>query len=87
MKLKLVKYHPLFAYSVGDVFEVNEADTKHLLDGKYAEPLGEAAKEEKKEEPRQEPEAENASDQNAGAALEQAKANDKKSNRNSKKDK
>lgn len=34
--LKLIKYHPLFAYSVGDVFEVNERDTKTLLDGKYA---------------------------------------------------
>jgi hypothetical protein len=34
--LKLVKYHPLFAYSVGDIFEVSEADAKILLDGKYA---------------------------------------------------
>lgn len=40
MKLRLVKYHPQFAYSVGDEFKVNDADTKTLLDGKYAEPIG-----------------------------------------------
>jgi hypothetical protein len=40
MTLKLVKYHPLFAYSVGDEFQVNEKDTQHLLDGGYAVPVG-----------------------------------------------
>lgn len=39
MKLKLVKYHPLYAYSVGDQFEVNEEHTKVLLEGKYATPV------------------------------------------------
>jgi hypothetical protein len=34
--LKLVKYHPLFAYSVGDEFEVGESDTKILIEGGYA---------------------------------------------------
>jgi hypothetical protein len=43
VKLQLVKYHPLFAYSVGDKFEVNDADTKLLLDGKYAVPASEKA--------------------------------------------
>lgn len=36
MKIKLVKYHPLFAYSVGDVFEVNKKDTEYLLGSAYA---------------------------------------------------
>ena len=40
MKLRLIKYNPLFAYSVGDQFEVNEADTKTLLDGNFAVPAG-----------------------------------------------
>lgn len=40
MLLRLIKYHPLFAYSVGDEFEVSEKDTQTLLDGKYAEPVG-----------------------------------------------
>ncbi len=34
--LKLVKFHPRFAYDPGDVFEVDEANTKFLLDNKYA---------------------------------------------------
>jgi hypothetical protein len=38
MLLRLIKYHPLFAYSVGDEFEVNEKDTQTLLDGEYAVP-------------------------------------------------
>jgi hypothetical protein len=38
--LKLIKYHPRYAYSVGDEFEVNEKDTKELLDGGYAVPVG-----------------------------------------------
>jgi hypothetical protein len=42
MKLHLIKYHPQFAYSVGDQFEVNDADTKTLLDGGYAVPASEA---------------------------------------------
>lgn len=36
MKIKLVKYHPEFAYSVGDEFQVSESHTKLLLDGGYA---------------------------------------------------
>jgi hypothetical protein len=40
MKIKLIKYHPQFAYSVGDVFEVNDRDTEILLSGNYAEPVG-----------------------------------------------
>lgn len=40
MVLKLVKYHPQFAYSVGDEFTVNEKDTKILLEGGYAMPVG-----------------------------------------------
>jgi hypothetical protein len=34
--LKLVKYHPQFAYSVGDVFEVSESDSKYLLENEFA---------------------------------------------------
>lgn len=34
--LKLIKYHPQYAYSVGDVFEVNKKDTEYLLKEKYA---------------------------------------------------
>lgn len=39
--LKLIKYHPLFAYCVGDVFKVNEADTKILTEEGYAVPATE----------------------------------------------
>jgi hypothetical protein len=42
--LKLKKYHDLFAYSVGDVFQVNQKDTEILLKGGFAE---EASKEER----------------------------------------
>lgn len=45
MKIKLVKYHPAYAYSVGDEFEVNEAHTNLLLDGGYAVKVKEAEKE------------------------------------------
>lgn len=68
MQLKLIKYHPLFAYSVGDVFEVNEKDTKHLLDGKYAVPASDDDQLEKliaKEE-------EDRADKDAQAALNDA---------------
>lgn len=57
--LKLVKYHPLFAYSVGDVFEVNEKDTETLIKGGFAieatedDILGvEIEKEKKEKEPK-----------------------------------
>lgn len=40
MELQLIKYHPLFAYSVGDKFQVSEGNTKILLDGGYAVPVG-----------------------------------------------
>jgi hypothetical protein len=42
--LKLKKYHDLFAYSVGDVFQVNDKDTDLLLKGEFAV---EASKEER----------------------------------------
>jgi hypothetical protein len=38
--LKLIKYHPLFSYSVGDEFEVSDADKKFLLEGGFAVPAG-----------------------------------------------
>jgi hypothetical protein len=44
MLIRLIKYHPLYAYSVGDEFEVNEEHTQILLDGKYAEPVGSSQK-------------------------------------------
>jgi hypothetical protein len=60
MTLKLIKYHPLFAYSVGDVFEVNDSDTNKLLEGKYAVPVDGA-------------DIETASDKEAAQALNDAK--------------
>jgi hypothetical protein len=65
MKLKLVKYHPLFAYSVGDEFEVLPHDEKTLLDGKYAVPVSAHV------------EVEKATDQGAESALEEAKEKSK----------
>lgn len=41
MKIKLIKYHPKFAYSVGDVFEVPPIKEAILLDGGYAVPVEE----------------------------------------------
>lgn len=78
--LKLVKYHPLFAYSVGDTFEVNETDTKTLLDGKYAIRLSQEQAEEKQlEQMIAEEEAEKATDKGAESALNEAKTKTKPS--------
>jgi hypothetical protein len=87
MRIKLIKYHPLYAYSVGDVFEVNEEHTKYLLEEKYAEAVD-------SDEPKQvevkiednppitQDIVENASDKPAELALNAAKENDKKGNQN-----
>lgn len=56
MLLQLIKYHPLFAYSKGDQFEVNDEDTKTLLEGKYAVPVGDHAQIETPEDKQPEPE-------------------------------
>lgn len=73
MKLKLVKYHPKFAYSVGDVFEVPPVKEAILLDGGYAVPV----EEEKPKTTESKPEGEDASDKEASAALDEAKQNSK----------
>jgi hypothetical protein len=75
--LKLVKYHPLFAYSVGDVFEVNEKDTKTLLEGGYATRISKGQAEEEQLEQMIAEEAEKATDKGAGAALSEAKEKSK----------
>lgn len=47
--LQLIKYHPLFAYSVGDRFKVNAEDENLLIEGGYAVRVSEELTEEELE--------------------------------------
>ena len=79
--LKLIKYHPLFAYSVGDVFQVNEADTEYLKKEGYAEDATEEeaaqALEKLDSEEFNRLERNEAIDKQANAALNEAKGRSK----------
>jgi hypothetical protein len=39
MKVKIIKYHPLFAYDVGDIAPLIESDAQRLIESGHAVPV------------------------------------------------